>query len=251
VRGGHILPMQTPGQSSFGVGQTTAQSRLSGFRFVAALDSTLNASGEIFVDDGESFYSLMYGNYVHTKFLLWCDEWETNSHEYTCVFENQILHQGYDGITDNNIDSVVIYGFNDKYFMPDVDLTNATMNIQFVGNMTDVEFSFDSKYGTLTLSFAGNMTANPSVSESFFIAWTMSASGGHSGGGGGGGGDGGNGDDGNGGNSDHVSGGAIAGIVIGAVLGSVLIFCLVCYLFRQKQSHQHGDYVPVEELHPL
>jgi alpha-glucosidase (family GH31 glycosyl hydrolase) len=47
VRGGHIIPTQTPAM-------TTAESRLNNFQIVVALDQNGNAAGDLFIDDGES-----------------------------------------------------------------------------------------------------------------------------------------------------------------------------------------------------
>ena len=47
VHGGHIIPMQEPAM-------TTAASRNNPFSLLVALDSTGSASGDMYLDDGES-----------------------------------------------------------------------------------------------------------------------------------------------------------------------------------------------------
>ena len=47
IRGGHIIPMQEPGY-------TTAESRNNSFAILVALDKDGNASGKLYLDDGES-----------------------------------------------------------------------------------------------------------------------------------------------------------------------------------------------------
>ena len=47
VRGGHIVPMQGPGM-------TTVASRKNPFSLLVALDDAGSASGEVYLDDGDS-----------------------------------------------------------------------------------------------------------------------------------------------------------------------------------------------------
>ena len=47
VRGGHIVPMQ-------GAGMTTSSSRKNPFSLLVALDESSSASGDVYLDDGES-----------------------------------------------------------------------------------------------------------------------------------------------------------------------------------------------------
>lgn len=47
VRGGYIIPMQEPGM-------TTEASRKNPFSLLVALDETGSASGDVYLDDGES-----------------------------------------------------------------------------------------------------------------------------------------------------------------------------------------------------
>lgn len=57
IRGGHIIPLQVPGM-------TTAESRKNDFELLVALDSHERASGDLYLDDGESLpvteHSLSY-----------------------------------------------------------------------------------------------------------------------------------------------------------------------------------------------
>ena len=47
IRGGYIIPMQEPGM-------TTVASRKNPFSLLVALDETGSASGDVYLDDGES-----------------------------------------------------------------------------------------------------------------------------------------------------------------------------------------------------
>nr|WCZ58780.1 lysosomal alpha-glucosidase [Seculamonas ecuadoriensis] len=61
VRAGHIVPMQVPAL-------TTAQSRKNPLQLLVALDAQGAASGEIYLDDGDSLDSIVASKYTHVVF---------------------------------------------------------------------------------------------------------------------------------------------------------------------------------------
>ncbi|ETO17393.1 hypothetical protein RFI_19929, partial [Reticulomyxa filosa] len=151
---------------------TTTRSRKHPFRLLVALDSNLNASGEIFVDDGEAQDSVGQGKYVLAWFKVMCNS-IADITGFVCSIQSNVTHRGYYGIPNDTIVSVDIYGFGNKYFIPGVDLTQTEMTIEAIGdNETLADFQFDPYNGVLHISFLAASSAL-SITNDFYYAWTM------------------------------------------------------------------------------
>ncbi|KAL5515497.1 hypothetical protein EMCRGX_G000671 [Ephydatia muelleri] len=92
VRGGSVIPMQTPST-------TTTQSRLNSFQLLIAPDGNQTASGYLYLDDGESLTTDQTNNYTLLQFAL-----------YNNVFSSIVLSSGYSGADRAVLESVKAFG---------------------------------------------------------------------------------------------------------------------------------------------
>ncbi|XP_034941549.1 lysosomal alpha-glucosidase-like [Chelonus insularis] len=118
IRGGNILPAQTPGK-------TTTESRQNKFELLIAPDLQEKAVGELFWDDGDSIDSIESGKYILLKFSM-----------ENKTIKSQIQHDDFDG--KMILGKIQIMGFQS-------DVTQVTIN------NTNVPFSHDKKRNYLTV----------------------------------------------------------------------------------------------------
>ncbi|GMG55971.1 unnamed protein product [Ambrosiozyma monospora] len=145
VRGGFVLPLQDPGY-------TISKSRVNPFRLVAALDADGNASGDLFLDDGESPLDSNYeGNYRNVEFQ---------------VVDGGLLTVGASGNykvgDDVVLESVTVLGVTKK---PD------NVVFTYAGDKTGNRItSFDYHNTTLVISGLGNYT-DGAFNRNFTLSW--------------------------------------------------------------------------------
>ncbi|KAL5515496.1 hypothetical protein EMCRGX_G000670 [Ephydatia muelleri] len=109
VRGGSVIPMQTPNT-------TTTQSRLNSFQLLIAPDGNQNASGYLYLDDGESLNTDQTNNYTLLQFAL------RNN-----VFSSIVLSSGYGGADGAVLESIKTFGIKIKP-------TNVYLNTTAIGS---------------------------------------------------------------------------------------------------------------------
>ncbi|XP_063967413.1 sucrase-isomaltase, intestinal-like [Lytechinus pictus] len=151
VRGGYIIPLQEPAN-------TTVFSRLKPLSLLVALDDNMEASGELFWDDGERRESYENGEYTLLKFI---------ATKVNVKGELQI-DVDVDGYTDPNnlsFDSVKIYGVH-HYVDGDVTIEPADGSPSY--NAANVEFTAETNVLHIR-------DLHLDMTESFTIQWDIQA----------------------------------------------------------------------------
>ncbi|EGC30327.1 hypothetical protein DICPUDRAFT_157944 [Dictyostelium purpureum] len=107
LRGGNIIPTQpTSGYvpPPNGIPITTTIARKLPFTLIVALDSSLQASGQLFLDDGSSLQTYVNNEYSFIEFNVV----STTSSVYK--LQSSIVANGYNGTSELNINNIEIYG---------------------------------------------------------------------------------------------------------------------------------------------
>lgn len=137
VRGGSVLPLQEPGM-------TTVECRSNPWALLAALSSEGTASGNLYVDDGESLVP---------DATLWVDYSLTNSALYA---------SGRGKYVDSNpLANVTVLGVNRT-------VSNVTLN----GKSIDSGWTYDSTTRVLAIQGLSNSTSSGAWSSDWIIRWT-------------------------------------------------------------------------------
>eukprot|EP00455_Lapot_gusevi_P052648 TRINITY_DN8042_c0_g1_i4.p1 TRINITY_DN8042_c0_g1~~TRINITY_DN8042_c0_g1_i4.p1 ORF type:complete len:941 (-),score=307.12 TRINITY_DN8042_c0_g1_i4:52-2874(-) len=149
LRGGSIIPTQTPGN-------TTANTRINPFEIVVALSSADGqAKGMLFYDDGESLDTVRSGKYIQSEFVV-----TTNSAGGQLVVQN--LMAGYVPPSSATITSIKVYGIRSAA------VPSAVLVINDTSASLPLVFNFDAN--TLRIK-----NLNQPITSSFRISWVYTA----------------------------------------------------------------------------
>ncbi|XP_030832941.1 maltase-glucoamylase, intestinal, partial [Strongylocentrotus purpuratus] len=96
IRGGHIIPTQQPHNS-------TKFSRLNPFGLIVPLDGSMQASGDLFWDDGDSIGTVESGEYYLMRYIF-------SSHILTSSFVHVPASHPSTMLDNLNMDDITIYG---------------------------------------------------------------------------------------------------------------------------------------------
>jgi len=132
VRGGHIIPTQH-GEL------TTTASRLTPFTIIAALDGKMQATGQLFLDDGEGLTTISDKKYTLINFSV-------NGNTFT----SQAVADGYSEAQTLTVEKVTVYGVS-------TTVTSVKVNGQVA------TFTYDPTNKKLTVSTSGSIAKPLSV----------------------------------------------------------------------------------------
>lgn len=115
IRGGYVIPTQTPGSNTY-------ESRQKSFTLIAALDLNRQAMGQLLIDDGESVDTIKNKNYLLSEFKVGSNSstthWITISgvHQSVTPFPTEI---------STTVDIIKVYGVIDPLDPPYFTISGA------------------------------------------------------------------------------------------------------------------------------
>ncbi|XP_020288298.1 lysosomal alpha-glucosidase-like [Pseudomyrmex gracilis] len=133
IRGGSILPAQTPGV-------TTTESRKNNFELLIALDENENANGELYWDDGDSIDSIEKGEYLWLRFT---------------VIKSELLSLKMDNSS-----------FNEKVILGKVEMLGLKEITKLFLNGSEIEFSYNAFTSSLIIT-----DLHVDMRQQFMFSW--------------------------------------------------------------------------------